>query len=274
MLFIKKIFDFYIKSSFHLGVCVVSLYIISIYKLQIDLNYYILTCLFSSTIVVYNFIKYASTLPYYFFVQNAPIKKIQIVSFFFGFFLLYSLFFLSVEALFFGFFLFLICVLYVFPINHSISNFRNRSKIKIFLVAICWSGSTVIFPFIESNNINYGDSMLLFVQFFLFVIVCTVPFEIRDLKYDSNDLKTIPQIYGTNNSKYISYVLIFIFFSISFISNGTSIDLISDLLISFVLVFIIYLTKENQGKYFSSFWVESLPIYWLIIQFILFNRIV
>ena len=274
MLFIKKLFDFYIKSSFHLGVCVVSLYIISIYKLQIDLNYYILTCLFSSTIVVYNFIKYASTLPYYFFVQNAPIKKIQIVSFFFGFFLLYSLFFLSVEALFFGFFLFLICVLYVFPINHSISNFRNRSKIKIFLVAICWSGSTVIFPFIESNNINYGDSMLLFVQFFLFVIVCTVPFEIRDLKYDSNNLKTIPQIYGTNNSKYISYVLIFIFFSISFISNGTSIDLISDLLISFVLVFIIYLTKENQGKYFSSFWVESLPIYWLIIQFILFNRIV
>ena len=274
MLFIKKLFDFYIKSSFHLGVCVVSLYIISIYKLEIDLNYYILTCLFSSTIVVYNFIKYASTLPYYFFVQNAPIKKIQIVSFFFGFFLLYSLFFLSVEALFFGFFLFVICVLYVFPINHSISNFRNRSKIKIFLVAICWSGSTVIFPFIESNNINYGDSMLLFVQFFLFVIVCTVPFEIRDLKYDSNDLKTIPQIYGTNNSKYISYVLIFIFFSISFISNGTSIDLISDLLISFVLVFIIYLTKENQGKYFSSFWVESLPIYWLIIQFILFNRIV
>ena len=274
MLFIKKLFDFYIKSSFHLGVCVVSLYIISIYKLQIDLNYYILTCLFSSTIVVYNFIKYASTLPYYFFVQNAPIKKIQILSFFFGFFLLYSLFFLSFEALFFGFFLFLICVLYVFPINHSISNFRNRSKIKIFLVAICWAGSTVIFPFIESNNINYGDSMLLFVQFFLFVIVCTVPFEIRDLKYDSNDLKTIPQIYGTNNSKYISYVLIFIFFSISFISNGTSIDLISDLLISFVLVFIIYLTKENQGKYFSSFWVESLPIYWLIIQFILFNRIV
>ena len=274
MLFIKKLFDFYIKSSFHLGVCVVSLYIISIYKLQIDLNYYILTCLFSSTIVVYNFIKYASTLPYYFFVQNAPIKKIQIVSFFFGFFLLYSLFFLRVEELFFGFFLFLICVLYVFPINHSISNFRNRSKIKIFLVAICWSGSTVIFPFIESNNINYGDSMLLFVQFFLFVIVCTVPFEIRDLKYDSNDLKTIPQIYGTNNSKYISYVLIFIFFSISFISNGTSIDLISDLLISFVLVFIIYLTKENQGKYFSSFWVESSPIYWLVIQFILFNRIV
>jgi hypothetical protein len=273
-MFVKKLFDFYIKSSFHLGLCVVSLYLISILKLNIDLNYYILTCLFSSTIVVYNFIKYASTLPYYFFVQNAPIKKIQILSFFIGFFLLYSLFFLSFKALLFGFSLFLICVLYVFPINDSISNFRNRSKIKIFLVAICWSGSTVIFPFIESNSMAYGDSMLLFIQFFLFVIVYTMPFEIRDLKYDSNNLKTIPQIFGIKNSKYICYILIFIFFSISIVSNGTSIDLISDLLISFVLIFMIYITKKNQTKYFSSFWVESLPIYWLIIQFILFNRIV
>lgn len=276
MLFAKNLFDFYIKSSFHIGICVVSLYLVSIFKLHIDVNYYILICVFSSTIVVYNFIKYASTLPYYFFVQNAPIKKIQILSFIIGFFLLYSLFFLSVKALFFGLFLFLICVLYVFPINNSISNFRNRSSIKIFLVAICWSGSTVILPFIESNRIDYNYSMilLLFVQFFLFVIVSTIPFEIRDLKYDPNDLKTIPQVFGINKSKYFSYLLIFIFFSISFTINGRSIDLISDLLISFVLIFIIYLTKENQTKYFSSFWVESLPIYWLIIQVILFNRII
>ena len=101
-----------------------------------------------------------------------------------------------------------------------------------------------------------------------------MPFEIRDLKYDSNDLKTIPQIYGINNSKYISYVLIFIFISISVFSNGRSVDLISDLLISLILIFITHITKENQTKYFSSFWVESLPVYWLIIQFILFNRIV
>ena len=74
--------------------------------------------------------------------------------------------------------------------------------------------------------------MLLFVQFFLFVIVCTMPFEIRDLKYDSNDLKTIPQIYGINNSKYIVMYLFLFFFSISLLVIGTSIDLISDLLIS------------------------------------------
>ena len=104
MSFCKKVFDFYIKSSLHLGLCVVSLYLVSIFKQQIDINYYLIICLFCSTIIVYNFIKYASTLPYYFFVQNAPIKKIQILSFISGCFFLFSLFFLSWNTLVVGFF--------------------------------------------------------------------------------------------------------------------------------------------------------------------------
>lgn len=274
MLFYKKAFDFYIKSSLHLGFCVVSLYLVSIFKQQITINYYVLICLFSSTIIVYNFIKYASTLPYYFFVQNAPIKKIQILSFISGCVLLFSLFFLGWKTLFFGFFLFLICLLYVFPLNHSKSNFRNRSKIKLFLVAICWSGSTVLLPFIESKQMDYYGSLVLFVQFFLFVVIYSMPFEIRDLNYDSKELRTIPQIFGIKKSKYISYVLSFIFISISFINPSRNNDLISDILISIILISIIYKTKKNQTKYFSSFWVESVPVYWLIIQSILFGRIV
>ena len=274
MLFYKKVFDFYIKSSLHLGFCVVSLYLVSIFKQQITVNHYVLICLFSSTIIVYNFIKYASTLPYYFFVQNAPIKKIQILSFISGCVLLFSLFFLDWKTLFFGFILFLICLLYVFPLNHSESNFRNRSKIKLFLVAICWSGSTVLLPFIESQQMDYYGSTVLFIQFFLFVVIYSMPFEIRDLKYDSKELRTIPQIFGIKKSKYISYILSFIFISISFINQSKNNDLISDVLISVILIFIIYRTKKNQTKYFSSFWVESVPVYWFIIQSILFGRIV
>ena len=274
MLFYKKAFDFYIKSSLHLGFCVVSLYLVSIFKQQITINYYVLICLFSSTIIVYNFIKYASTLPYYFFVQNAPIKKIQILSFILGCVLLFSLFFLGWKTLFFGFILFLICFLYVFPLNHSKSNFRNRSKIKLFLVAICWSGSTVLLPFIESKQMDYYGSLVLFVQFFLFVVIYSMPFEIRDLNYDSKELRTIPQIFGIKKSKYISYILSFIFISISVINQSRKNDLVSDILISIILIFIIYKTKKNQTKYFSSFWVESVPVYWFIIQSILFGRIV
>ena len=143
-----------------------------------------------------------------------------------------------------------------------------------FLVAICWSGSTVLLPFIESKQMDYYGSLVLFVQFFLFVVIYSMPFEIRDLKYDSKELRTIPQIFGIKKSKYISYVLSFIFISISFINQSKNNDLISDVLISVILIFIIYRTKKNQTKYFSSFWVESVPVYWFIIQSILFGRIV
>jgi len=89
--------------------------------------------------------------------------------------------------------------------------------------------------------------------------------------YDSNELRTIPQIFGIKKSKYISYVFILIFISISLVNTTTRIDFISDILISFILFFIIYKTKKNQTKYFSSFWVESVPVYWVLIQLLLFN---
>ncbi|MDC1335737.1 hypothetical protein N8221_00560 [Flavobacteriaceae bacterium] len=129
-------------------------------------------------------------------------------------------------------------------------------------------------PFIESEQIYYKDSFVLFFQFFVFVVIYTIPFEIRDLNYDSNELRTIPQIFGIEKSKYISYVFILIFISISLVNNTRRIDFISDILISFILFFIIYKTKKNQTKYFSSFWVESVPMYWVLIQLILFNRII
>ena len=121
---------------------------------------------------------------------------------------------------------------------------------------------------------DYYGSLVLFVQFFLFVVTYSMPFEIRDLNYDSKELRTIPQIFGIKKSKYISYILSFIFISISFINQSKNNDLISDVLISVILIFIIYGTKKNQTKYFSSFWVESVPVYWFIIQSILFGRIV
>ena len=121
---------------------------------------------------------------------------------------------------------------------------------------------------------DYYGSIALFIQFFLFVVIYSMPFEIRDLKYDSKELRTIPQIFGIKKSKYISYILSFIFISISFINQSKNNDLISDVLISVILIFIIYRTKKNQTKYFSSFWVESVPVYWFIIQSILFVRIV
>lgn len=265
MLIIKKSFDFYIKSSFHLGICVICLYLVNVLKHDIEIDYLIITFLFSSTIIVYNFIKYGYNLQNYSTAKNSVLKMIQFLSFFCGFALIYTLFFLKFYTLLFGTFLFFICILYVFPMGNSKLNFRNLSKVKLFLVAFCWSASTVFLPLIENGLNNYYFTLIFSFQIFFLVIIYTIPFEIRDLHKDSIELQTIPQIFGIKKSKNICYCLIIVFSLLSFINSGFVANFLSDIILSIILFFIVYITKKNQSKYFSSFWVESVPIYWLLV---------
>ena len=136
---------------------------------------------------------------------------------------------------------------------------------KLFLVAFCWSASTVFLPLIENGLNNYYFTFIFSFQIFFLVIIYTIPFEIRDLHKDSIELQTIPQIFGIKKSKNICYYLIIVFSLLSFINSGFGANFLSDIILSIILFFIVYITKKNQSKYFSSFWVESVPIYWLLV---------
>ena len=268
------IFNFYIKSSLHLSLCVLSLIIITSLRFDLDFSYGLFVCIFCATIVVYNFIKYASTLPYYFFTKNATVKKIQILSFISGFFLVFSVFFLKTNTILIGFTLFVLCLTYVVPLNRTSINIRNYSKVKIFIVAFCWAGATILMPFAENARIDLWDNVWQFLQRFIFVFVYTLPFEIRDLEYDSIKLKTIPQVIGINKTKILAYLLLIIFCVIGFfIDSGVSKFFLSDIIIAFTTAVLISKTKLDQSKYYTSFLVEGLPIFWLIVILIVENII-
>ena len=269
-----SIFDFYIKSSLHLSFCVLSLILITCIRFDLDFSYALIVCVFCATIVVYNFIKYASTLPYYFFTKNAPIKKIKTISFVSGFFLFISVFFLNSNTILLGFMLFVLCLTYVIPFNRSSINIRNYSKIKIFIVAFCWAGATILMPFSENISVDLIVVIWQFIQRFIFIIVYTLPFEIRDLEYDSINLKTIPQVIGINNTKILAYLLLIIFCIMGFfIESNESKFLFSDIIIAFITAIFIFNTKIDQSRYYTSFLIEGLPIYWLIVILIIENII-
>ena len=267
---IFSIFEFYINSSLHLSFCVLSLILITNLRLKIDFDYVILFIVFNSTIIVYNFIKYASTLPYYFLVNNDSIKKIQYLSFFCGLCLFCSFFYINIQTFLFGIFISIFCVLYAIPFNRSKRNIRNYSRIKIFIVAFCWAAVTVLFPLTVEPEIDYLNASVLFFQRFIFVVVYTLPFEIRDLKFDSIKLKTIPQLLGLKKTKQLAYLLLIFFLSMNFVIQSPSmVYLISDFIIALFTAYLICITKENQAKHFASFGVESIPILWLLIIFCL-----
>ena len=102
-------------------------------------------------------------------------------------------------------------------------------------------------------------------QRYLFVIAATLPFEIRDLKLDHPNLSTWPQRWGVKNTKIFGFILlIFFLFLEALFSFSSSYEIIS--IIAILLMAFILMSKKEQSKYFSSFWVEGIPILWLLLK--------
>ncbi|MGY5351197.1 hypothetical protein ACXGQW_01275 [Wenyingzhuangia sp. IMCC45533] len=137
------------------------------------------------------------------------------------------------------------------------SSLRYVPFLKIFLIGFVWSGVTVFF--IEDLDVT---SMLYFIQIMLFVIALTIPFDIRDLEFDRGNVKTIPMLIGIHNTKWVGGVCVVCALLIHMtIMKSYSLSFV---LVSIALVFLIVRTKASQSKYFAAFWVEGIPILWLV----------
>jgi 4-hydroxybenzoate polyprenyltransferase len=83
---------------------------------------------------------------------------------------------------------------------------RDIPYIKIFLIAIVWSGMAVLLPTVEAVGWHAFRWSLL-VAFFLqiiYILMITLPFDINDWRVDKlTGVKTIPGVWGIRNAKYI-----------------------------------------------------------------------
>ena len=149
-------------------------------------------------------------------------------------------------------------------------NLREIGGLKIYVIALVWTFTTVFLPLID-NGISLGsDEIINGVQRFIFVLILMLPFEIRDLNYDSLKLATIPQKIGIKSTKIVGALLVMVFFLLEYFKDElTSDSIVSTLAIGFVALFFVLFSDKNQSKYYSAFWVESVPIVWLIILLVL-----
>jgi hypothetical protein len=99
-----------------------------------------------------------------------------------------------------------------------------------------------------------------------------VPFEIRDARLDAHYVKNSVNIYGLKTIKIVGYVLLLsiLVFQITNIQINNSFELhFSSLIILIIMTVLIRKSNHNQSKYFSSLVVESIPVYWLIMDLVL-----
>lgn len=160
----------------------------------------------------------------------------------------------------------LLTVLYAIPFLSGFQkNLRNVSYLKIIIIALVWAGVTVLLPLIDAKQIPNEITVYQFVQRFLFVCVLILPFDIRDMQFDAISLQTIPQKIGIEKTKKLGYVLLLFTLVFEFLISTNTVTRNAYLIVFFITLFFLMRAGKNQPKYYSSFWVESIPILWFLL---------
>jgi len=124
---------------------------------------------------------------------------------------------------------------------------------------------TVFLPLTLEGKSLREFSLIYGFQRYLFVIAATLPFEIRDLKLDHPNLSTWPQRWGVKKTKILGFILLIFFLFLEALFNFSSFFEITTMIAMILMIFIL-MSKKEQPKYFSSFWVEGIPILWLLLK--------
>jgi 4-hydroxybenzoate polyprenyltransferase len=137
---------------------------------------------------------------------------------------------------------------------------RKLGWLKLFFVSFVIGFVTVFIPLEASEKMNW----LLFCQRFFMLCALIIPFEIMDSKTDPVSLQTLPQLFGVEKTKWIGYCLLGIAFLLKLL-NGGGMLMIEAVLIYFLIAVAVYFSSPKKTKYYTLFWVESIPILWWIL---------
>lgn len=272
MNYLKIALNFYINSSIHVALSVYAFMRITEFSFGFPYNEPLDYFAFYGTITGYNFVKYAGVAKLHHRSLTKNLKLIQIFSFIsFVLFCFYT-FQLPVKTILvmlpFG----VLTLLYAIPFLSGFQkNLRSVSYLKIIVVALVWSGVTVVLPVynVGFENVSVTKVVLMMLQRFLFVIALILPFDIRDMKYDAISLQTIPKKIGIESTKKVGFIILFLCLFLEFLLASSS-----NFRIAFFLVFVLFSitlmrASKEQSTYYSSFWVESFPIIWWFLLMIL-----
>lgn len=269
---LSRVFAFYINSSIHVAFAVVSLLAITVLEYGLTVSWELWSFVFLGSLTGYNFVKYAKVAGLHHRSLTNSLKTIQVFSAISFIALVFIAFRLPINVLLIAAAFGLATFFYAVPfVRHK--NLRNFSSIKIFIVAFVWAGVTVIVPMVASETAISGDVLLTFFQRIMIVLALILPFEIRDVPYDSLNLKTLPQQVGIRNTKLLGLAVLLFCLVFEFFKLDSEVAYIVSLLVFCVILgWMLVVSKTHQTRYFASFWVEGMPIIWYLV-FVLFEQL-
>lgn len=269
---LSSIFKFYINASIHVALAVVAFTRITSLYFDLEHNWNLDAFIFFGTITGYNFVKYAGVAKFYHKSLTQSLRLIQIFSFICFCFLCYFGWKISLRTLVLFSPFAVLTALYILPFLGGFQkSLRGVSYLKIFVVAGVWAGVTTLIPALSQSIDPEVNLIVPFIQRMLFVLVLILPFEIRDMRLDLEDVRTLPQKIGVQQTKKLGLALLLFVLTLEFLITEDKILRNIALGVSFILLLMLMRTKENQSKFYSSFFVEALPIVWWVLILIFHN---
>jgi hypothetical protein len=260
---LKSIVRFYINSSLHVGLSCYALVRITQMLLQISQQNAVAYFAFWGAIVGYNFVKYEELARAKKLQMQNQLRGIAVFSFFSFIMTGYYFFLLEritqiIAVVFLG-----VTLLYTLPFFPNRNNARNWAGVKIYIVSFCWVGVTVFLPLLNANVALTENIGILSIQRFILIFVLILIFEIIDLRHDNPNLRTVPQQIGVRNTKILGFVLLILFCGLEVFNSNNNFQYLSLPLI-FTIAIALAFANEKRSKYYTSFWVESIPIVWWV----------
>jgi len=269
---LKRIFDFYINSSIHVALSVFSLAWITLLEFELPYDKNVLFFIFFASITGYNFVKFFGLAKFHHRSLATWLKYIQLFSLVCFLLMCYYVLQLEQTTLVYISVFGVVTFLYAIPFLpkkiflDEKQNLRSLSGLKVYVIAIVWCGVTVFLPLANADFLMNWDVSITAIQRFVYVLVLMLPFEIRDLQYDSVKLATIPQQIGVKKTKLIGVLLLMVFFFLDYLKDDIQLmNLLVLLAITAITLLSVVLAKKEQSKYYSAFFVEGIPVLWLLL---------
>lgn len=276
---LSKILDFYLFSNLHIAFCAMALVGVTQQLFGFHLRSELYVFVFCGTFFLYNL----QRLPAAF--HNAEIERtfirhrwntenrklllgisvVAMIAAAWAFFLLYrrtQIIALIPAAL---------SVAYAFPAIYWKKRWiklREIPMIKIFIVGIVWGMSCVWVPAAADNSFPPWASpevMLWMIACSIMIFSITIPFDIRDLLYDGDSLKTLPAIFGVRKAiaigiagMVLSFVGVWMADSISAIVQPQQVIIYG--VWTLLTCVVIALSKPTRHEYYYSLLVDGLMI--------------
>ncbi len=160
---------------------------------------------------------------------------------------------------------------YAFPIirtGRKWIQLREIPGIKIFVIAITWACSCALLPIV---SVHRGGEPWFSLAAVLWALVCgilvlslTIPFDIRDLRYDAGELRTLPALLGVKRSTLVAIAGLAVSAAVPWITwqymdNGTGMQAVAYSAWCAVASFFIYKSSpERSVSIIFSFAIDGL----------------